>query len=76
MQISLDRLCPGKSARVTELSVHEKLKQRLRAFGVIPGALVQCCYRCPGGKVTALACMDGVLAIRTAELKNIRGICL
>jgi len=72
MQTTLDQLKPGIVAAVTEIRVQEALAQRLRDFGLVPGTLVCCRYRSPGGQVTALELRGTVVALRTGELKGIR----
>ncbi len=75
MEISLDLLRPGKRAVVLEVNTPPELKQRLRAFGLVPGTVVESRYRCPWGSVTALALRGSVLALRTADLRKIRVRC-
>ena len=71
MEMSLDRLKPGCCAAVTRMNTPKELTLRLRDYGLVPGTGVRCCYRSPGGKVTALELLDTVVAIRTRELKQI-----
>ena len=71
MVMSLDRLRPGGDATILQMQVSGTMAARMRDFGMIPGSRVQCRYRSPGGKVTALEIMGAVIAFRTRELKNI-----
>ena len=71
MEISLDRVRPGVQAVVSAIEVGEALTSRLRDFGLVPGTRVCCCYRSPGGQVTALELRGTVLALRTVDLKGI-----
>lgn len=70
--MALDALLPGQTGVVTDMAVDPWLKKRLRAFGLVPGTLVRCCYRSPDRSVTALALRGTVLALRTKDLKSIR----
>ena len=75
MQTSLDRVCLGETVVVTVLSMPPILERRLRDFGFVPGTKVRCCYRHPGGKVTAIACRGAVIAMRTHDLRGIQVRC-
>lgn len=72
MESGLHCVCPGERAVVTEVDVSRPLAARLRDFGMVPGTAVRCCYRSPGGQVTALALRGSVLALRTRDLQKIR----
>ncbi len=76
MVMSLDRLRPGGNATILEMQVSKTMAARMRDFGMVPGSHVQCRYRSPGGKVTALEIMGAVVAFRTGELKHILVECL
>lgn len=73
MEIGLHRLRPGMKVRVTQLDCGGELASHLADFGLIPGTLLSCRYRSPGGSVTALELRRTVLAIRTKDLRQIRG---
>ncbi len=75
MEMGLDRLQPGKTALVTQICLPKAIEQRLRRFGLTVGTPVQCCYRSPGGKVTALGFSGTVVAVRTGQLGKIRVRC-
>lgn len=75
METSLDLLKPGVRGTVLTVNTHPQLRRRLRDFGLVPGTVVKCCYRCPWGSVTALSLRGSVLAMRTADLKKIRVRC-
>ena len=68
----LDMLRPGTEAVGTKMDVEKALSARLRDFGFVPGTQVRCCYRSPGGQVTAVGCRGSVIALRTRDLKGIR----
>lgn len=71
METSLDQLRTDVQAVVTKIAVYEALEQRLRDFGLVPGTVVCCRYRSPGGQVTALELRGTVVALRTRDLKRI-----
>ena len=73
MEITLDRLGLGQSAIVTCVGEDTALASRLRDYGMIPGTTVCCRYRTPDGSVTSLDCRGGVIALRTRDMKSIRG---
>ncbi len=74
MEVSLEKLSPGQYAMVEQIAGSEAFQQGLQGYGLVPGTVVQCRYRCPGGALTALSFRGTVLAVRTAQLKGIRGI--
>jgi len=75
METGLDCVRPGVVAVVTQVNGDPVLKQRLKAFGLVPGTRVCCRYRCPWGHVTALELRGSVLALRTKDLRKIRVRC-
>jgi len=75
MEITLDRLAVGQIAVITQIDTEESLRIRLQCFGLIPGTQVRCRYRSPGGAVTALECRGSVIALRTRDMRRIRGCC-
>ncbi len=76
MQMGLDALRPGAEAVVEQMNVSKALSGRLMDFGFVPGTRVRCCYRSPGGQVTAISCRGSVIALRTRDLKHILVRCL
>ena len=75
MEISLDALGLGKSGIVTCVETDPMLEKRLRDFGMVPGTVVGCRYRSPGGSVTALEFRGTVVALRTRDTRKIRVRC-
>lgn len=69
--LGLDGLRPGREAVVIHVGVERALARRLKDFGFVPGTAVRCCYRGPGGRVTALMCRGSVIAMRTRDLAKI-----
>lgn len=72
METGLDVLKPGAKAVVVQINTEPSLKRRLYAFGLVPGTVVHCRYRCPWGHLTALELRGSVLALRTRDLRQIR----
>ena len=72
MEIGLNRLVPGACAVVTQIDGDFGPRQRLQELGLVPGTMVTCRYRSPGGFVTALEFRGMVLALRTRDLRRIR----
>lgn len=75
METSLNCVRPGMRAVVMQIGVEPELAKRLKDFGLVPGTHVHCCYRSPGGQVTALELRGTVVALRTRDLKRIRVSC-
>lgn len=73
MDITLDSLRTDKMAVVTQIEADEALKKRLRDYGLVPGTIVRCRYRSSGGSVMALELRGSVVAMRSRDLKGIRG---
>lgn len=72
METGLHSVRPGEVAVITRIDTDAALQRRLKAFGLVPGTKVRCCYRCPWGDLTALELRGSVLALRTKDLQNIR----
>ena len=72
METGLDQVRPGAVAVVTQINTDPVLRRRLRNFGLVPGTVVRCRYRCPWGDLTALELRGSVLALRTRDLRKIR----
>ncbi len=70
--ISLDRLEPGRSARIMEIDGESGAARRLREFGLIPGGMIRCRMRSAGGDPTAYEIRGTVIAIRREDAARIR----
>ena len=75
METGLDQLRPGLKGVVVSVGTDEALTRKLKAFGLVPGTVVSCRYRCPWGDVTALWLRGSVIALRTRDLRKIRVRC-
>ena len=60
---------------VKAVNTNTHLRRRLQDFGFVPGTLVTCRYLGPGRKVAALEFRGTVLALRMADLRDIRVVC-
>ncbi len=72
MDITLDRLSKGRRGVVTKINVSPDMERKLTYYGLKTGSPVVCRYRNPGGQVTALQVQEKVIALRTADLKDIQ----
>ena len=72
MECGMDQLQPGMQGVVVRMDTDVALTGKLRAFGLVPGTVVRCRYRCPWGDVTAIHLRGSVLALRTRDLRKIR----
>lgn len=73
MDRTLDCLAVGQKALVTGVCGTAALCMRLKDYGLIPGTQICCRYRSPDGSVTSVECRGSVIAIRTKDMKNIKG---
>lgn len=73
--MGLNQVKLGMPAVVEQICLDRETKNRMQAFGLVPGTEVLCRYRSPGGKVTALSFRGMVLAMRTRDLDKIRVQC-
>lgn len=69
---NLDAVKLGCVCSVVSVETDAALKQRLQAFGLIPGTKVQPEYRSPGGHAEVIRFRGTQLCLRTQDLKNIR----
>lgn len=68
---SLWQLAPGHQAWVGELSAQGELRRRLRDFGFVPGAQVECLGRSPLGDPAAYRVRGAVVALRRRDAQRI-----
>lgn len=72
MEMGLNQIRLGKTARVIRMETDGTLGSRLKDFGLVPGTRVCCRYRTPGGKVTAVEFRGTTIALRTRDMQAIR----
>lgn len=64
---SLDTLRPGRRALVGQIAARGALGRRLRDFGFLPGARVECLSRSPLGDPAAYRVRGAVIALRRKD---------
>ncbi|MEM1483900.1 FeoA family protein [Oscillospiraceae bacterium PP1C4] len=69
--ISLNRMREGSIGRVTALSATGNMRRRLQDIGLIEGTHVECLQKSPSGDPIAFYIRGAVIALRTADSKNI-----
>lgn len=69
--ITADRLLPGQSGRITQLSQHRALRQRLLELGLIPGAVILRRHTAPAGSPIAFESNGMLLALRRQDAQRI-----
>jgi Fe2+ transport system protein FeoA len=70
--MTLDRLRPGASGRVTELLSEGAERRRMTDLGILPGTVVENVMRSPLGDPVAYQVRGSVVALRTSQAKLIR----
>jgi len=68
----LHQLCAGDRATVLELNNRPAMRRRLRDLGLIEGTVVECLGKAPWGDPAAYLIRGAVVAIRTADSRNVR----
>ena len=72
MILPLDQVRIGMWACVIGIDVSSPLRQRLYAFGLVPGTRVRRRYASPAGDLSAIELRGSVLALRKQDLHCIR----
>lgn len=70
-QLNLSILKPGEKATVTNLLTKGSMRRRLLDIGLIKGTGIECVGKSPTGDPTAFLIRGAVIALRTADCKNI-----
>ena len=68
---TLDRLAPGRQARVVALGGEPALVQRLAELGLIEGDIVEMIAIAPLGDPIEIRCGGGRLSLRKAEAARV-----
>ena len=69
---SLSELLPGRRATVTYINSAGDMRRRFMDIGLIAGTEVECVGRSPGGDPSAYLIRGAVIAIRSADAKDIQ----
>ncbi len=72
MEVTLDQLHEGQSAKIRSLELHGAMRRRLLDFGMIEGTSIACIRKSPSGSPILYRLRGTLLAIRTAEGRCIR----
>jgi len=70
-KLCLNDIEPGERARVKELLCSGNIRRRMLDIGLTPDALVECVGRSPAGDPSAYLIRGAVIAIRSADGRNI-----
>ena len=71
MERDLSCLERGQKGRITELHFSEGKRRRLMELGFIPGAVVTALQRAPFGGAVSYEIMGTVIALRSADARQI-----
>lgn len=72
MVMPLDQVCTDVWGYVTGIDTSDRLRRRLRDFGLVMGTRVCRRYASPAGDVVAIELRGTVLALRKKDLHRIR----
>lgn len=79
MELRLDALAPGQTARLDELRLAAPQRARLEELGLLQGTKITCLYRAPRGTIAAYEVGGAVFALRraqTARMTVVQGQCV
>ena len=68
---TLNEIMPGDFATVKEIITDGDMRRRLLDIGLIPGTLVECIGKSPGGDPKAFLIRGAVIAIRAEDAAGI-----
>ena len=68
---TLNEIMPGGFATVKEIITDGDMRRRLLDIGLIPGTLVECIGKSPGGDPKAFLIRGAVIAIRAEDAAGI-----
>ena len=69
--LTLDRLSPGRSARIVDIAGEEAMRRRLLDLGFVPETEVRPLFRAASGDPTAFLVRGSVIALRSTHAKGI-----
>lgn len=76
MDAGLSEIRSGMRAVIMQVCARSVAERQFRQIGLVPGTVVYCCYRSPGGSVVVLKFRDKTMALRTKNLRKIRIACI
>lgn len=65
--MTLDQVSPQEHVRVLSLSHTGAMRRRLQELGLVPGTVVECVGKSPGGDPLAYLIRGAVIAIRAED---------
>ena len=71
MNLSLDTLRVGQSARVSHIEAEPAMRRRLLELGLVPGTRVTCTAVSPAGDPAAYAVRGAVIALRRRDAAGV-----
>ena len=71
MNLSLDTLRVGQSARVSHIEAEPAMRRRLLELGLVPGTRVTCAAVSPAGDPAAYAVRGAVIALRRRDAAGV-----
>ncbi|MBQ8440376.1 MAG: ferrous iron transport protein A [Clostridia bacterium] len=69
--MTLDQVSPQEHVRVLSLSHTGAMRRRLQELGLVPGTVVECVGKSPGGDPLAYLIRGAVIAIRAGDASKI-----
>ena len=69
--MTLDQASPQEHVRVLSLSHTGAMRRRLQELGLVPGTVVKCVGKSPGGDPLAYLIRGAVIAIRAGDASKI-----
>ena len=72
MNLSLDTLRVGQSARVSHIEAEPAMRRRLLELGLVPGTRVTCTAVSPAGDPAAYLIRGAVIALRRRDASGVR----
>ena len=70
--MTLDKIAPGECVKILSLSHTGAMRRRLQEIGLIPGTIVECVGKSPGGDPLAYLIRGAVIAIRAEDCRKIK----
>ncbi len=68
-ELKMSELAVGERAEVTAIGLSGGLRRRLQDMGLIPGTIIRCVLKSPGGGSKAFAIRGAVVAVRAEDAR-------
>lgn len=66
-KLKMSEMAVGDQAEVLEISLSGSLRRRLQDMGLIPGTVIRCVLKSPGGGFKAFRIRGAVVALRAED---------